>query len=177
MQWSCSLDTSSGPNSMMLVTSYSRSWRTGAALLLLALGLLSGCSQGKRPFLMVQFCLADQADLVVLKQELKSIAQAEGMDFIDGSEAAKQGLEDTNAPESMRQDLVILMSVEGRDGISLMLGNMGLPSYQVAMGFSEGSDPPKASAFADAVLKKLGQRWHLRTVPAGTGARALNTCN
>src|SRR3954471_9305438 len=105
--WRCSLDTSSGLSSLMLVTGSPRIWRTGTALLLLAFGLLSGCSQGKRPFLMVQFCLADQADLAELKQELKSIAQAEGMEFIDGSEAAKQGLEATAAPESMRQDPVI----------------------------------------------------------------------
>jgi hypothetical protein len=126
---------------------------------------------------MVQFCLAGQADVVGLKQQLKSIAQAEGMDFIDGSEEAKQGLEATNAPKIVRQDPVIHMGVEGRDGIGLMVGSIGLPSYQVAMGFSEGSDPRKASAFADTVLKKLGQRWHVRTVPAGTGALPLKTCN
>ena len=74
---------------------------------------------------MVQFCLADQADLVGLKQELKSIAQAEGMDFIDGSEAAKQGLEATNAPEAMRQDPVIHLGVDVRNGISLMVGSYG----------------------------------------------------
>jgi hypothetical protein len=126
---------------------------------------------------MVQFCLADQADLVGLKQELKAIAQAEGMEFIDGSEAAKQGLEATDAPESMRQDPVIHLGVERRDGIGVMVASMGLPRYQVVMGFSEGSDPQKASAFADTVLKKLSRRWHLRTVPAGTGALPLKTCN
>lgn len=126
---------------------------------------------------MVQFCLQGQADLADLTSELRSIAQQEHMQFIDASARTRQDLQTINAPQSVRVDPVINMGVERDDGVGLGLGNMGLPSYQVAMGFSEGSNPPEAHAFAARVLQKLSAQWHLKTVPAGTGALPMKSCD
>jgi hypothetical protein len=50
----------------------------------------------------------------------------------------------------------------------MMGGNLGLPTYQVALGFS--GEPPEDRRFADMMAKQLGARWQTETVPAGKGA-------
>jgi hypothetical protein len=51
----------------------------------------------------------------------------------------------------------------------MMGGNLGLPTYQVAMGFSDDPNPSQAQQFADIVIKGLRSRWQVETVPAGAG--------
>jgi len=148
-----------------------------ATVFLASLVLCCGCSEGKRPFRMVQFCLAGNSDAMELKREVSSIARSEGMKLNDGSDAAERGLEATHAPADTRQQPVIHVGVEGSDGLGLMVASIGLPSFQVVLGFSEGADRLKARAFADRVVKRLSQRWHLKTVPAGTGALPLKDCD
>jgi hypothetical protein len=136
---------------------------------------LYGCPQGKRGFLVVQLCLNDEKNLVQFTQTLKSVAQSEGMTFIDSSTRTGQNLKTIGA-EIDPSAPVINMGIEGKDGIGVTAGNMGLPNYQVALGFSEGADPPKAHRFADLVVKALDERWHVEIVPGGRGALPLTTC-
>lgn len=56
----------------------------------------------------------------------------------------------------------------------MMGGNLGLPAYQVALGFS--GEPPEDRRFADIVVKQLGARWQIETVPAGKGAFPMKSC-
>jgi hypothetical protein len=125
---------------------------------------------------MVQFCLAGNSDVIELKREVNAIARSERLKFIDGSEEAQRGLEATGAPADTRQEPVIHMGAEASDGLGLTVSSMGLPRFQVVVGFAEGADSLKSRAFADRVVKRLSQRWHITTVPADTGAGPLKNC-
>ncbi len=145
-----------------------------AAVLISLLGMLYGCAPGKRPFLMVQLCLGDERNLSEFTSMMRSIAQSEGMKFVDGSAETKKDLKVIGAPQ--HPGPVINMGFDREDGVGLMAGDLGSPDYQVAVGFSEGSNPSGAHAFADRVVSRLKTRWHVETVPAGKGAFPMKTC-
>jgi len=148
------------------------------AVLIALTSALFGCQEGKRPFKIVQVCLGDQQNLTQLTNILKSVAQSEGMTFIDGNASTERDLKaigvkiDPSAP-------VINLGVERKDGMGLTAGNLGLPNYQVALGFSEGSNSSDAHRFADMVLSKLEEHWHVVVVPnpAKSGALPMKNCS
>jgi hypothetical protein len=51
----------------------------------------------------------------------------------------------------------------------MLATNLGLSSHDVEVGFTEGSNKPEARRVADQVVKELGDRWRVYTVPAGKG--------
>lgn len=139
---------------------------------------LYGCGAGKPAFLMQQVCLRDVADLSAFTQEMQSIAQSEGTALIDRSVGTQKELDAIGHPiEGARTRPVINMGFYRRDGIGLTVTNLGLPRYEVAVGFSEGSNPADARRFADSVVTKLAQHWHVEPVPAGTGAQEMKNCD
>jgi hypothetical protein len=142
-------------------------------------GALAGCTPGKHPFLMIQICLGDADNLAAFTREMQAIAKNENMKFIDGSDEttadlavidAKGGAHDPNGP-------VIHMAVERGDSMGMSAGNLGLPGYQVALGFSEGSNPNEARMFVKRVVGRLAERWRVETVPPGRGAQPMENCN
>lgn len=145
-----------------------------SAVLISLLGMLYGCAPGKRPFLIVQLCLGDERNLAGFTSMMRSIAQSEGMKFVDGSAETKKDLKAIGAPHQTGP--VINMGFDRDDGVGLMAGDLGSSDYQVAVGFSEGSNPSDAHAFADRVVGRLKTRWHVDTVPAGKGAFPMQTC-
>jgi hypothetical protein len=79
--------------------------------------------------------------------------------------------------ERADSSLVINIGVLRKDGLGFGVGNLGLPGYQIALGFSEGSgNAAEAREFADRVVKRLEQRWHIDVVPAGQGATPMSDC-
>jgi hypothetical protein len=56
----------------------------------------------------------------------------------------------------------------------MMGGNLGLPTYQVVLGFS--GEPAEDRRFADMLVKQLSTRWQVETVPVGKGAFPMKTC-
>jgi hypothetical protein len=66
-----------------------------------------------------------------------------------------------------------------RDGVGLTVTNLGLPGYQVAVGFSEGSNSVDAHRLAQMVKSKLAEHWHVEDVPnpATSGAFPIANCN
>ena len=148
-----------------------------SAIAALAL-MLCDCEQGKRPFLMVQMCVQNNAGAAQLVGELKAVADSKGMEFTDNSAETKRGLEAIGHPDRQRADgsPVINVGVLREDGMGIGAGNLGLPGYQVALGFSEGSDKLEARRFADEVIKRLEQHWRVETVPAGSGAMPKPDC-
>lgn len=123
---------------------------------------------------MVQLCLGDQRALSEFTNVMRSIAKSEHMDFVDGSAQAKHDLEATNALRQVGP--IIHMGLEREDGMGLVAGNIGLPGYQVALGFSSGSSQSSAHTFAAKVVSELKKRWHVESVPVGRGALPLNGC-
>jgi hypothetical protein len=63
------------------------------------------------------------------------------------------------------------------DGMAIGATNLGLPGYQVAMGFSAGSNATEAQEFANRTLLRIRQRWLVKSVPAGAGAKPMADCN
>jgi hypothetical protein len=151
-----------------------------AAVAVLVVGAgTSGCVPGKRPFLIAQVCLRTAQDVTTFTQELELIAKSEGAVFIDASKNTEKDLREggnTNVDKMISRPL-INMGIERGHGIGLMAGNLGLRNG-VAIGFSEGSNPIEAHRFADRVVSKLGQKWHVEFVPnpAESGALPMANC-
>jgi hypothetical protein len=81
-----------------------------------------GCAPGKRPFLIAQVCLGTAEDVATFRRELESIAQSEGVRFID------DGL---NTQSELRETMtrpVINMGMERGHGIGLTARNVGSPA-------------------------------------------------
>lgn len=147
--------------------------RFAAVAALVLAGALAGCTD-KRPFLIVQLCFKDDRELVNFVRLLESIAYSDRMEYIDNSAPAERDLAALNAPGRLAP--VIDMGVHDEFGVGLGVANLGLPKYQVAVGFSEGSKPVEARRFADTVVGQFRARWHVETVPEGRGALPITNC-
>ena len=133
-----------------------------------------GCSQGESPFLMVQICLGNEQNLAEFRKVIQSIAQSEHMRFVDSSEKARQDLKTTAAERDVGP--IVQLGVVGEKGVALTATNIELPSYQIAIGFSEGSDPSSAHAFAKRSADTMKSHWVVESLPKGQGAFPLKTC-
>lgn len=153
-----------------------KSLRTGA--LITAALLLVGCAPEKHPFLMVKMCLSNEQGAAAFIDELKSIASAEKLDFVDNSNNTERELRAVGyaGHERTGRSRVINVGVLRKDGMGIGAGTLGLPGYQVAMGFSEGSNAVEAHDVANRVLTRLRQHWRIEVVPAGTGAKPMAGC-
>jgi hypothetical protein len=140
--------------------------------------LLIGCAPSKGPFLMVEMCLSNAEGVREFREELKSIASSEKMEFIDNSRNAQRGLETLGNAGNERKDdtsVVDLRVIRG-DGTAISAANLGLPGYQMAVGFTEGSGVPPARAIAARTLSRLKMRWTVEPVPNGFGAAPMPGC-
>jgi hypothetical protein len=127
---------------------------------------------------MVQMCLSNAKGTDEFIAQLKSIAAAEKLKFVDNSSNAERELKEVGyaGHERTGGSRVIDVRVIRNDGMGIGASNVGLPGYQVAMGFSEGSDTSEAHRFADAIIKQLEQHWRVEKVPPGTGALPKPDC-
>jgi hypothetical protein len=126
------------------------------AVILLSTAMLSGCTPGKRPLLMIQLCVKDDQGVADLMNAMRAIA-------------AK--FEKLDTPGS-----VINFGIDRGDHSLVMGGNLGLPTYQIAMGFSGDEDPKEMKRLADVVVKRLAALWQVQMVPDGTGSLPMKTC-
>jgi hypothetical protein len=134
---------------------------------------LHGCTQGKQSFLVIQFCLVNDLNLTHLRDTLATIAHAERMKFIDDSAIVKENMKDLGTAQRAP---TISLRVEQGDGLGLTATNVGLPGYQVAIGFTAGADKNLSRTFADRVVQELKKNWDIKTVPSGRGAFPLSDC-
>jgi hypothetical protein len=150
-----------------------------AVCALVVLLLLAGCAPSKGPLMMVQMCLSNERDVGEFVDELKLISTGEKMEFVDNSRNAEQELKHLNYAGRDRSDgsRLIDIRVIRNDGMSIGATNLGLPGYQMVMGFSEGSDATESREFANRTLLRIKKRWSVRPVPAGTGAQPLADCS
>jgi hypothetical protein len=66
--------------------------------------------------------------------------------------------------------------IEGKNGLGVTAGNLGLPSNQVALGFTTGSDAARAHRLSDRLVGALSKRWRVERVPRGKGAFPMSNC-
>ena len=137
---------------------------------LLILILVSGCSGGKPPFLMVQFCLKDSSDADQFISLMKSISVSHEMTFIDRSSLSQKELKELKVSPNYR---LIDISGSDRDGVGWGGGNFALSEYEIAIGFSEGTNPERARQFSEEVISMLGEKWHVHRLPPNKGATPM----
>lgn len=152
--------------------------RSKVCMLVTVALLLTGCAPGKHPFLMVQMCLSNQQGVEDFVEELKSVASAEKLEFVDNSSNAQQELKAVGYSGRERTDgsRVIDVRVMRNDGMAIGATNVGLPGFQMAMGFSEGSSAVEARNFANRTLARFRKHWSIESVPSGTGAKPMADC-
>ncbi len=109
---------------------------------------------------------------------MRTVAQFENLKFIDNSAQQGSDLKAMGADKLLKRDasLAIDLHIEGKGGMGVTAGNLGLPPYQVALGFTEGSDAAKAHRLSARLVRALSRRWHVETVPQGMGAVPMKSC-
>lgn len=140
-----------------------------ACMIIFASGLLSAC-EGKHPFLVVQLCLRDDRDAAQLTEVIESIARSENLRYIDRGASTQKELVRQNSSPPYK---LIYFGVKGEGGIGLEGGNLGLSAYEVAIGFSEGTNSQRSHKFADAVIEAISKKWKISVVPADRGAMPM----
>jgi hypothetical protein len=96
------------------------------------------------------------------------------MNFIDGSASTEKDLVVLKKHPGYE---IIYVGIRGEDGAGLEAGNLGLSTYEVAIGFSEGSSQSGTQQFADVVVHSLERTWRVHEVPPGQGAFPLGNCS
>lgn len=144
--------------------------------------MLYGCGpvHGKRPFLIAEVCLKSADDLAAFRREMQSVAQSQNAAVIDRSTSTQMELDaGGHSREGGRTAPAVNLGIKRGDEMLVMVGNLGLPGYQVALGFSEGSNPTEAHRFADTFLREVEARWHVEIVhnSAESGAGPMKECD
>ncbi len=148
-------------------------------LVLSSIALLLACTPGQRPQLMVQLCVKDDPGVSEFMNMMRSIAVSENMKFVDGSAQTQQELKTIDAKMAKldTSGSVINIGIDNPHGHTIMMGgNLGLPTYQIALGFGDPENPAEARRLANVVIKQLGRRWPVQTLPTDTGALPMKSC-
>ncbi len=144
-----------------------------AAVIILSLG---GCSRGKGPSMIVEICLGNEKGISLFVESMRQIAASQHMTFIDNSAKTQRQLETIGQRKSGQSTPTINVAIEGDDSLGVTAGNLGLSSYQVALGFTDGSNVAEGQRFSDAVIQALGRRWKITKVTDGKGALPSKGC-
>ena len=146
-------------------------------LIVCAVTLLAGCSEGRAPFRMVQFCLAGADEIPAFTSFMNEIAQEYRMEFGDRSrqtQAELHSLASDNENVPVNERAVNIFADHGGE-FNFGAGNLGMPVEQIVIGFN-GTNDQEAKKFADAVVARLSARWQIHEVPQGQGAKPLDHC-
>lgn len=109
---------------------------------------------------------------------MRDVAQSQKLKFIDNSVQQGDDLEAMGADKTLKSNAAYAIDVhiEGAGGMGVTAGNLGLPRYQVALGFTKGPDADTAHRLSDQLIRALSQRWRIETLPKGAGAIPIKTC-
>jgi hypothetical protein len=136
------------------------------------------CAGPQEAFQNVQLCIADERGVLELKRIMQAVAQSKNLVFIDNSARQGENLKAMGADKALGRDAsrAIDVHIEGENGMGVTAGNLGLPEYQVALAFTEGTNPSMARVLSNELIKALSQRWHVEVVLLGKGAMPMKTC-
>lgn len=113
-----------------------------------------------------------------MRDALKDEALSREMQFLDLSADTERDVKIVGYSNEERADgspLVHLVVVRD-DGMSVGATNIGLPGYQIALGFTEGSDPLETQHFTDDVIERLEKHWLVDRLPAGSAVLPQAGC-
>jgi len=150
----------------------------GILVTAILVGLLSGCSSGKPPALMVQLCLQDDQGVSDFLGLMQSVAASEQMKFVDVSADTQEKLKVIHAKYAKlaTPSSVINVDIETADGLIVTADNIDLPTYQVSVDFTGYLSPTDKQRFIDILIPKLRARWQVDTVPAGVRPFPMTSC-
>lgn len=158
----------------------SSKYRTKLAVFAFSFGALffSGCAKRDETFLTVQMCVEDEDGIMRLKAMMRDAAEAENLHFVDSSARTGDNLKAMGADEVLGRDAAsaINIGIRGEGGTFVMGGNLGLPPYQIALGFGTGSEPGKGHQLAQRLVPLLSDEWDVKTVPKGQGVFPMSSC-
>ena len=137
------------------------------------------CSKPQEAYLTVQLCLQNQNGVEHFLKIMHDTASTEGLKFVDRSAVTEQELNDIRSDKLVKLNRVptINVGIEGEKGLGVTAGNLGLPSNQVALGFTAGSNAAKAHKLSDRLVGALSQLWRVETVPKGQGVFPMKDCD
>jgi hypothetical protein len=89
-----------------------------------------------------------------------------------------RSLKEIGADKALKSDLsqTIDLHIEGKGGLGVTAGNLGLPPHQVGLGFTAGSDAAKARRLATNLTSSLSQHWSVQRVPTSQGVLPMTGC-
>lgn len=139
---------------------------------------LHGCFQSQEAFLIVQTCVVNKEGATQLLGIMRQVAALENAQFINNGSNPANGLRDTGADKRLNEDasLAIDAHIEEGTGTGVSAGNLRLRPYQVAFGFTEGSQPARAHRLADRLVQELSRHWPVQKVPQGQGVLPMPSC-
>ena len=139
---------------------------------------LNGCSEGKRPIATARVCLPTSTDVSDFVDVIRQAGRPYGMTFFDRTPATRTDLKSLGNPAGTVgiDGFVLNIGTLRQDGMGVTASQLSGPGYQVALGFSEGADVPKAKHFNQDVVHKLKQRWRVEVRPDGAGAQPFDKC-
>lgn len=152
--------------------------RESALILAISAAGLGGCSEGKRPFRMVQFCLADANEIPAFTSFMNVIAQDNQMEFGDRSGQTQEELRSLASDQKtvpVNERAVNIGANRGSD-FSFSASNLGMPARQIVIGFN-GDNLEAAKTFSNVVVKELSTRWRVHEVSEAEGASPLSHCD
>ena len=139
---------------------------------------LQGCGPAAQDtFLQIQMCVIDQNGVAQFKDTMRAIARSESLRFVDGSAETKTELKAIGAKVGHNPELSINVGIDDTSGHNFALGgNLGLPAYQVALGFGDGFDKAKAHRLSERLVNAFSRQWHVERVPVGQGVQPMKSC-
>lgn len=152
--------------------------RAALTATVLLLGIAS-CGGGQRPFRLVQVCLTSVQDISAFKSEMQSLAQTNGLSFVDRSAGAQAEAEaiQRHIRESKLTDPMVMVSGRRKDGVSFSATNFADAPTQMVIGFQLGRGEA-GRGFSQVVWQALAKRWIVREGPdpQTSGAFPLPEC-
>ena len=148
------------------------------SITLILMGLLSGCSSGKPPALMVQLCLQNDQGVSDFLNVMQSVAASEHMNFVDVSADTQEKLKVIHAKYAKlaTPSSVINVDIESGDRLVVTADNIDLPTYQVSVDFTGNLSPTDKQRFIDIFIPRLSAQWQVDTVPAGVRPFTMKSC-
>ena len=148
------------------------------SITLILVGLLSGCSSGKPPALMVQMCLQDDQGVSDFLNVMQSVATSEHMNFVDVSADTQEKLKVIHAKYAKlaTPSSVINVYIESDNRLVVTADNIDLPTYQVSVDFTGNLSPVDKQRFVDVLIPRLRAQWPVDTVPVGIRPFAMKSC-
>lgn len=128
---------------------------------------LSGCSQGQTSFLVAQVCLRNQQDVNQFVSLMHRVATANRMTFVDISSQSQDSLsriDPEQAKIEARRPAVNIGTI-GNRGFGFSAENLGLPGYEIVMGFTSEGDDKGAREFASSAISLIRRTWVVESRP------------